>query len=394
MSRSHWINVVAAALAGLTLLLVGRTGRLPWDALAVTAPGGTGNSSAGCTPHLNHTPAAAPSSDDAGKATTVHVALAACGPGFDRIGLTVVKSVLLARARSVDPERRLHVHVIVEDDMKRAFSDFRQHAAFVSAHPAVVDVLEYIADHTRGRVELTPHSLGELGRAVSNHVGPAAAANISDNLFKPCAAARLKLPYAHALANVPRLLYVDTDAVALCDIAQLWDGFAWPARALFAATMEAPHRGAPSMYQNLPSAFGGAGLNSGVLFFHLERMRAAGLSNVWREAAAVAQSTGYAGAAPYWKNNGLYFGDQDILNIMFSPARRPEWLAELDMRWNWRWPGSTAGNLRDGAPPGYVPPAPCIEHFNAGQWAAPADSKQPTRAGLFKYVAHARLLMS
>ena len=325
--------------------------------------------------------------------TTVHVALAACGDGIRKLGLTVVKSILLARARSADPERRLHVHVIVEDSMKAAFSDFRRHAAFANAHPAVVDVLEYITNHTRGRVTLTFHSffLDELQRAVNSLTGPADAAKISNDLFRPCAAARLKLPYAPALAGVTRLLYVDTDAVALCDVAGLWDGFSWPAGAMFAATTEPPHKASPSIYANKPSAFGGVGLNSGVLFMHLEYMRAAGLAGIWREEAEIARSSGYKGQPPSWMENGLMWGDQDILNIL--AARHPEWFAELDVKWNWRWPGRNPEDLRDGAPPGYVPPVPCIEHFNGGQAVPTGRATSPERTALFTYIAHTRLLL-
>lgn len=96
------------------------------------------------------------------------------------------------------------------------------------------------------------------------------------------------LPFVPALASVDKLFYLDADAVVLCDVALLWDSFAWPDGALMAATLEMAHSGQISMYQGMPAAFGGLGLNSGTLLMHLERMRGVGLVRIWREMAEIA----------------------------------------------------------------------------------------------------------
>lgn len=75
--------------------------------------------------------------------------------------------------------------------------------------------------------------------------------------------------------------------------------------------------------------------------------------------------------------------------------RHPEWFRELDQRWNWRQSShATRGvDLRVNAPPGYVPPVPCIEHY-AGMQGFGNNVAVPQRQVLYAYVAYQRLLAS
>lgn len=253
----------------------------------------------------------------------VHVAHAVCG-GYGRDGrgahffhFVVIKSALMARARSAAPDRRFHFHVFIDGDMAGILKD---KAALYRTHPGIADVIDYIANHTDGRVKLSLYESAEVERAVVAQVGADDAAAIGTGLFRYCSTARLKLPFVPALANASRLLYIDYDSVVLCDLALLWDGFEWPPGALMAATDEMAHRGQLSMYRNMAAAFGGIGLNAGVLFLHLDRMRAVGLRRIYAEMAAITRAKGYeapehAGhVGPLHTTDGLAFGE--------SPWRR------------------------------------------------------------------------
>ena len=67
----------------------------------------------------------------------------------------------------------------------------------------------------------------------------------------------------------------------------------------------------------------------------------------------------------------------------------------MDARWNWRQSAHAVGgvDLRARAPPGYVPPVPCIEHY-AGMQGMGNNVAVPQRGALLAYVHFQRLLAS
>ena len=293
-----------------------------------------------------------------------------CGIG-DESGMnfyawTVVKTQLMARARSASPERSIHFHIVVDSSMADLVAD---RPRLLRTHPGIADVVDYIRNNHTTNVQLSLYLISELEAIAGAQVGQDLAAVAG--LFRPCSTARLMLPFVPALAAVDKLFYLDADAVVLCDVALLWDGFAWPDGALMAATLEMAHSGQISMYQGMPAAFGGLGLNSGTLLMHLERMRGVGLVHIWREMAEIARAGGYKGLQLGDKlgfahqADGLAFGDQDLLNILGADDRHPTWFALLDPRYNWRQTthATRAIDLRINAPPGYVVSVPCIEHY-------------------------------
>ena len=254
------------------------------------------------------------------------------GKGDQFYGFTVIKSILLTRARGANPNRRMIFHVFIDRDMESLLGRPTLH----ETHPALADVLLYIRNYTRGRVRLTFHPVEEAEAEAAAAIGMTAG-EIGPSLFRRCASMRLKAPYLAALMNVSKIIYIDWDSIVLCDISQLWD-FAWPQGAMFAAADEAPFVGAPSLYRHLPKAFD-SGLNSGVLFMRLDRLRdPAVLGLYWALISRIARDNGYrkhvpVGAGTEHSRDGLAYGDQDILNLLAS--EHPKWFSRLDLKWNW-----------------------------------------------------------
>lgn len=317
MGRGSWqtrtlVALVAVLAASLCVIVSRPLTTLPWASVGVLAEPSS------VSPACGAVRAVVPSSSN----DTVHVAHAICG-GYGRDGkgahfyaFTVIKSALMARARSAAPDRRMHFHVVVDGSMANILRD---RAALLVSHPGIADVLDYVANHTGGRVSLTLYADSDVEHAVTASVGATDAGAITLGLFRHCSTARLKLPFAPQLANASRLLYVDYDSVVLCDLALLWDTFDWGGGgALMAATTEMAHVGQPSMYRGMPAAFGAAGgLNAGVLFMHLDRMRAVGLPRIWAEMAAITRARGYeapefanVSKGPQHTTDGLPFGER------------------------------------------------------------------------------------
>ena len=400
---------VVAFTAGLAILILLAV-QNPFVSICVSAPIQTAGdamqaaSPSTCSGVTGQKLAKPASIDTDDERPVVHIGHAICGTvgrdgaGMHFYGFTVVKSALQARARSASPRRRFHFHIVVDGGMHALLED---RARLVRVYPGIVDVFDYVANFTDGRVQMSIYHVNDVDKAVSTAVGEALAGAISSRLFRPCATARLKVPFLQEVAAVGKLLWVDWDSVMLCDPANHVDFFEWPEDALIAAAEEMAHSGQVSMYQGMPAAFNGSGINSGVLLMHLSRMRAVGLNRIWNEEAEIARAGGYA--APGLKENagashsvdGLAFGDQDILNILGSNARHPDWFAVLPPQWNWRQSAhaSLAMDLRTNAPPGYNPPVPCIEHY-AGFQAFGNNVVWPQRAALYAYVAHQRLTAS
>ena len=270
-----------------------------------------------CSGVTEKPPSNSASKDTDDERPAVHIGHAICGTvgrdgaGMHFFGFTVVKSALQARARSASPRRRFHFHIVVDGGMHALLED-RERLA--SVYPGIVDVLDYVANYTDGRVRMSIYHVDTIDKAVVAAVGEASAGAISSQLFRACATARLKVPFLAEVAAADQLLWVDWDSVMLCDPANLVDYFQWPADALIAAAEEMVHSGQVSMYQGMPAAFNSSGINSGVLLMHLSRMRAVGLNRIWNEEAEIARAGGYA--APGLKErmgaihgtDGLAFG--------------------------------------------------------------------------------------
>ncbi|XP_077548344.1 glucoside xylosyltransferase 2-like [Haemaphysalis longicornis] len=141
------------------------------------------------------------------------------------------------------------------------------------------------------------------------------------NLFKPCSSQRLFLP--GALAEVDAVIYADSDVLFLSPIEDLWHFFDTMNDSQLAAMAPEGEDYSTNWYRkNAEHPFyQPLGLNSGVMLMNLTRMRAF----PWER----------------WMNrllrkytNVIPWGDQDILNILFSI--HPEHLLVFPCSWNYR----------------------------------------------------------
>ena len=278
----------------------------------------------------------------------IHIFHTVCAWGVDPNdygfhGLLAMKSILMARASGASKRRRYHFHVAVDAHMRDAIAN-------PTEWKEIADVLGYAANHTDHRVEVSWYPVEDVQADAVAAVGSASAAAVPLNLFKDCSALRLKLPFMSALglAGVDRLLYIDFDAVVKCDIEMMWEetlGDDWQPGQLIAVAEEGPHPMYNTVYLRnaawpaerkklATSAQFATGFNAGIMAIRLDHWRAV-LDTYWPVVVDIVLAKGFLKWNESSHNGeGLYFGDNDILNIL--SFYHPEWFRVLPLSYNWR----------------------------------------------------------
>ena len=146
--------------------------------------------------------------------------------------------------------------------------------------------------------------------------------------YKLCSGTRLFLP--QLLPDLDQILYVDRDVVIMDDLRPLWAlRGCFGIHQMVALSIETDDPGL-SFYRSAHAAinpWGLAGLNSGVILFHLANMRAANTNETFVKLNAERASlcTG---------RYGHCLGDQDVLNVWLHDD--PSLVVPLGCRWNFR----------------------------------------------------------
>lgn len=76
-------------------------------------------------------------------------------------------------------------------------------------------------DASGGRVELQIHPEDDAYAAVEDTLGAGSTRGFNHDGFKRCSPLRLLMPFIPGLANASRVVFLDVDAVVLCDIEQV-----------------------------------------------------------------------------------------------------------------------------------------------------------------------------
>ena len=150
-------------------------------------------------------------------------------------GLTVLRSILAARAAGASHNRRYVIHILADEYAAWLLSNNRSASmpwgkrlespgSLDLFHEQWGDVIAHI-DNSGGRVELQIHPEDDAYAAVEDALGAGATLNFNHDGFKRCSPLRLVLPFLPALANVTRVIFLDLDVVVLCDAEQMWDAF-------------------------------------------------------------------------------------------------------------------------------------------------------------------------
>ena len=107
------------------------------------------------------------------------------------------------------------------------------------------DVLAYAAD-SEGDIEIRLYNWQELDQAISTALGKGV--DTLDNAgFKTCSSVRLKIPFV--MTDTERVIYIDNDSIAMCDLGLLFDsGATWTTDQIIGAVPEAPHPKYPTHY--------------------------------------------------------------------------------------------------------------------------------------------------
>jgi hypothetical protein len=209
---------------------------------------------------------------------------------------------------------------------------------------------------------------------------------VPHHIFKNCAASRLKLPFLLG-ARVERLLYLDWDSVAMCDLTRLWDtqwarfahdapdavlGFA-PADPSGVSERDTYRVWDQPRHPTLGS------INSGMMLMHVARLAArdfAGARAFWAACAGILRSRANITGGPqdYWALTRAFpLGDQDLLNALFAartreaPHGHPEWLLVAPFEYNVcidpPWLEDLADVQHTPVPAYHGPPRPCVIHY-------------------------------
>jgi len=140
-------------------------------------------------------------------------------------------------------------------------------------------------------------------------------------LFKPCAAQRLFLP--SILRDITHILYVDSDILFLSSPHVIFEQFHHFNSSQLAAMSPEAETETISWYKRFARHpfYGNGGLNSGLMFMHLEKMR-----KVHFEKQQIQIHEQFS--------KQIVWGDQDILNIYFH--YHPDQLHVLNCTYNYR----------------------------------------------------------
>uniref|UniRef100_G3MTQ1 UDP-D-xylose:beta-D-glucoside alpha-1,3-D-xylosyltransferase n=1 Tax=Amblyomma maculatum TaxID=34609 RepID=G3MTQ1_AMBMU len=159
------------------------------------------------------------------------------------------------------------------------------------------------------------------------------------SLFKPCASQRLFLP--SMLPDVDAVIYVDADVLFLSPIEKLWEHFASMNSSHLAALAPESEDYATNWYRRFARHpfYQPLGVNSGVMLMNLTRMRDFG----WESRL---------GPLLHNYSRAISWGDQDLLNILFSA--HPERLLLFPCQWNYRPDHCMYGAHCRGGPPAVV----------------------------------------
>ena len=251
----------------------------------------------------------------------IHIFHAICGTSIpahdmDWHGLTIVKTILMARATGASKNRRYHFHIATDPHFMRMLSN--------PIRTDFADVMEYAMNRTDGRVKISFYDVEkDIQAPTASAVGTDAAALVDNKLFKQCSTIRMKLPFIGGpLASVDRLLYIDFDSIVKCDLETMWEeelGNDWTEQQIFSFSEEGPHPMYPTSYSNYPAdpktyrKFPSAyltGFNAGIFAMRLDRWRAV-KQQYWAEVADIVKKEGYKEFnMTVDGKTGLTYGDQ------------------------------------------------------------------------------------
>ncbi|XP_067653521.1 glucoside xylosyltransferase 1-like [Haliotis asinina] len=233
----------------------------------------------------------------------MHLALAMCGKRFEEVKV-LVKSVLLF-------SRHVTFHVFSDTPSQQALCDH------IKSLP-----IEYSKQFSFHIYNVT------LPRGND--------AKVWGNLYGPCAAQRLFIPYI--IPNVTKLIYVDTDVIFLSPMENLWGQFNHFSKSHIAALIPEHEDPSYAWYNRVAKTpyYGKLGLNSGVMLMDLVRLR----EHHWLEKMM-----------NYFRKYlpKLMLGDQDLINIFFH--FEPEKLYQCSCEWNYRADHCQFPSTRSRCPP-------------------------------------------
>ena len=349
--------------------------------LELVSDGGSGGVRGGVSGGVSggSAPAAPPAPRLGGDPDPIHIAWTLCGDPNeiekDHMGLLGVKSILMSKAHAPGSERHYVFHFIVNVSPGQFFNTTKLNWEVWRALQREV---------AAGRVSYHLYHIAELDRAVQAVLGPGDPNRaVPHHFFKNCAASRVKLPFLLG-GVVERVIYMDWDAVALCDLTRLWaqwDALRDAPDAFVGFALNDPsgvsERDQYRMW-NMPRHATLGSINSGVMLMHIGRMHARGRTGTlafWGAVAGViAERVNVTGKTEvdYWTLTKAFpLGDQDVFNALFAapsaahPWGHPEWLFVLPEQYNVcidaPFLDDMAGHTNVRA--SFARPPPCVIHY-------------------------------
>lgn len=326
---------------------------------------------------------------------TIHIAMTSCGtPNAvedDIFGLLNLKSLIMARANSAARTRRYTFHIMTNADAGELLNttsiNYDVYRA-VKADP-LLDIRVYHLD----QLDAAAAAFEQTSRGSSSSTTAAAAAGdavagtaaapagtqpiaVPHSVFKNCAASRLKLPFVLDPVLIPRIIYLDWDAVTTCDLSVLWSMFgSWNGSQYlgFAANDPTGHS-EKDIYRDsdMPRHPVHGAISSGVMMLDVRKLYESDgelLQLYWRSVQAIVVQrvpdiVNNPAAVDYWVLTRAFpLGDQDILNVYLAQQPQSLWL--IPPQFNWC--------LADLVPfatlqsSGFTRPLPCVIHFCGGR---------------------------
>ncbi|CAG7734624.1 unnamed protein product [Allacma fusca] len=227
-----------------------------------------------------------------GELQKVILGVVSCGGRYEEAMTMLRSAVLFSGGMS------LHVVAIVDDETRQNFTD------------AITSLFE----EALGASSFFTYEIKSTWFPPKN-------AGIWKKLYAPCSAQRIFFP--SLLPKVDALLYVDSDTVFVSELRGIWNHFSKMDQTQWVGVTNEDEPTGDGWYNTKAEIpyFKPRGLNTGVLLLNLTRMR---FYEAEQKAEKVLRLYG----------DKLYWGDQDIFNVMFS--WNPEFVYILPCEYNFR----------------------------------------------------------
>ena len=247
----------------------------------------------------------------------------------------LILSIMLfgAPSNTSNPSTNCHIHLITDS----------QDCSLTAQNPSMLYITNQLIN--LNWLKLTIHQHEDLiftSTKTVKHKNITQDFREMEDIFHKCSAIRLFLPNIEQFASMQYIFYMDTDILCFKDIDEIsaeWTALDQYGIYMAMTTNDANTKTKEGWYVHFHyptnDYFGGNGLNSGVMFYNLDKVRDSDflteIINIYHWRDNLNENKFYYKHSPKW-----HLGDQDLLNYYFANHMNADKLRILPCDWNVR----------------------------------------------------------